>query len=546
MQILMDQAAIIAIVALVAVFMGLLLTLTKNYHKVAPNQVAIISGRQRKLGTEAKRGYRVVTGGSFFLYPVLERVDYLFLNVMTFQVQVQSVPDRSGVLVDVHGIANVKVQSDESSLALAVERFLGFDQAKIMNVAKENLESNLRSIVGTLTIEQMNQERQELQGKVMHEAASDLNRLGLGLDLLNIQSVSDQQGYITSLGKKRTAEVQRDATIGEAEAQRDSHVKAAEAKQIGDIAKANSEKSISDAQRDRDVAIAKNQAFVEAERARIQIAAQVAAAGEQKNLNVAEVAATMARTEAETKLQEKERERRDAELKATVVVTAERQKDARIIAAQGEQEAAEREGEALRIRAEKEGLGHQAKAVAEAKGRTAQADADRAELLAKAAGREAGLLAEAAGTRAMLLAEAEGAMEKAKAFKELDDAGRFLMILQASPAAIAAMGDAISKAITPAADAIGKGLGNIDEVRVIDMGGRNGDGNLLGQFASMPVETIVSLLQKASAAGFGPVLMQAAKKAGLALNDGTGAVGRDKEAPAFGNGGEIKLPETAQ
>lgn len=146
---LSDNAAIIAVAAVVLTLMAVAVTIARNYHNVPPNQVAVVSGRQRKIKSasdaDSRRGYRVIRGGGFLLWPVLERVDYMSLNVMSFEVSARTVPDANGVLVSVTGIANVKVLSTEEALPLAIERFLGFQGERIERVAQENLESNLRA-----------------------------------------------------------------------------------------------------------------------------------------------------------------------------------------------------------------------------------------------------------------------------------------------------------------------------------------------------------------------------------------------------------------
>ncbi len=563
LQSIVNNGTIIAVLALVVSFVGLIITLAHNYHTVPPNKVAIVFGRTRKSSTEGaqKRGYRVVAGGGFLIWPIVEQVQYMSLNVMTFQLNVLAAPDTKGAPVSVTAIANVKVLSEEGMLGLAVERFLGFSTEQIQSVARENLESNLRAIVGTLTIEQLINDRQSLQSSVMREAEGDLKKLGLGVDLLNIQNVSDDQGYIGSLGKKRTAEVKRDADIGAAEANRDTALKVASATQASEEGKANAERAISDARRTKELAVAENMASVGAMQARIAIKAKIAAAEEQKVLNQADVDAEKTRETATTELQDIVKKRREAEINATVVVDAEGQRkgalikadadrQALMIQADAQQQAAEKQGEARRILAEKEGQGEQAKLTAQAIGRKAAADANRVEqeaeasgarasyiavadgerakllaeaegskakLLAEAEGTKAKLLAAAEGTRAQLLAQAEGALKQAEAYKALDDSGRFLMILDASPKAIDALGKAFAAALTPVAGAIGQGLGAIDEVRIVDMGGKSGEGTLLSQFANLPIQTITTLYQQARAAGAGDLVKQIATKAGITL-----------------------------
>lgn len=228
-----------------------------------------------------------------------------------------------------------------------------------------------------------------------------------------------------------------------------------------------------------------------------------------KELNVATIDAQRAQVTSEIDLEKETAKRNEAAFHASFVVKAEKEREAKVIEADARSQAAAKEGEAIRVMAEKTGLGEQAKMTAEAAGRIEQAKAVQAELEAKAA-----------GDLAQLLAEAEGILKKAEAYKQLDNSGRFLLILQNLAPVIEATGIALEKVATPFAKAIGEGLGNIDEVRIIDMGGtRTGGGNLLNQFANVPVETIFALLQKAEAAGLGPMVKAIAAKVGIDVDE---------------------------
>lgn len=529
MSFLVQNALMFGVFVLALMLVGVVITVLKNVHTVAPNQVAVVSGTRRDV-EGGKRGYRVVTGGRFLLIPVLERVDYLFLNLMTFPVEVVNVPSVNGPTVSVRAIANVKVMSTEEALALVIERFLGQPPQKIQEIAKENLESNLRSIVGKLSIEELISKRDALQSQVLEEAKTDLAKMGLGVDLFNVQEVKDDQGYIKALGETRTAQVKRDAEMGKASAEKEAAVSVAASQREASIAEAAAAQAISDAAKARDVQVAANEAEVVAAQARIDIAAKVAAQEAQAGLNRVTVEAEKVRTIANTELAELEQKRRDAELRATVIIAAEREKEARLIAAEAGRQAASLDGEALRVKEEKIGLGIQARLTAEAEARKATAAAVLAEKQAEAQGQEAMLKAQASGvraqglaeaevTRAKLSAEAEGTLKKAEAFKALDESGRFLMIMEASPQAIRAIGEAIGQAVKPLADGIGMGLSGIDEVRIVDMGGKKGEGegNLLQQFAGLPVETIFDLQQKAKAAGLDKLFGAIAERAGVKL-----------------------------
>jgi len=526
--------ALILVVLLLVVF-----TVTRYWKRASPNEVAVITGRKYKKDGVA-RGFRHVVGGGFFLVPILEKLELMSLNVFSVQIRVEDVPDVNGALVTVDAIANVKIASTDELLPLAIERFLGQPKAEIEEVVKQTLEGNLRAIVGRMQLEALLNDRQTFQTNVLGEAGTDLGKLGLQADVLNIKDIRDRRGYIEALGKKRTAEVIRDATIGEAEATRDADKMSAEARLIGEQAIAESDRAISDANRAKDVAIAENDAQVAARRAQIPLKAEVAEAETQRDVNVAETQAETAMVEAQIELEEVRQRQQAAHFDATVVVEANKQREATVIRADGDRQAVEIKAEADRVAEEKKGEGIKALQTGEAEGRKALASAEQIELEAKAAGNQATLLAEATGQtalaealRAKLMAEADGIKAKAEAYKELDEGARLLMLLEALPPVLEAGGLALERIITPAAGAIGEGIGNVDEIRLIDLGGNGGgNGNILASFANMPAQTLFKLWEQVKAVGGEDLVKELASKAGINTDNLDGVIEAAKAAPS--------------
>ncbi len=224
-----------AVTVMFAVLLGLLGVLAamalfaRNYIKVPPSMVAIFYGRKHTIvdekGNRATVGFRVVRGGAALRVPLLEQVEYLSLNIMSIQLKIQRAYTKEGVPVTVEAVANVKIAGDDMSLRSASERFLGMGQEEIKGVIFQTLEGHLRAILGTLTVEEINADRSAFAQKMTDEAAVDLKKMGVSIDILTIQQISDEQGYLDALGKKRTAEVKRDAVVGEALAQRDAMIK---------------------------------------------------------------------------------------------------------------------------------------------------------------------------------------------------------------------------------------------------------------------------------------------------------------------------------
>jgi len=482
--------------------------------------------------------------------PVIQRAKTLPLDSFQVPVAVKNVPSEEGVLVTVEAVASLKIGTDRELLAAAVRRFLNSDLEQIKSFAQPPLEGGLRDVVATMTVEELVKNRTAFGSKVQEQVATELGKLGLVVDNFLIQEITDEGGYIKALGVKRTAEVQRDAAIAKAEtdrdtairvaeAQRDAATKSAEAKRIGETAKAEAEQAISDANRKKDVQVASNAADVKAKQVQVDIAAQIAAANRDKELKIALVAAEEAETIAKTALQIKEKERHDAELQAALIVAATRQKEAKIIeaeatklaailTAEGQRKAIEELAEAARVKAAREADGAREAAEHEATGRKAQAAAQQAELEAQAEGAKAKLLADAEGQKAQLLAVAAGVAEKAKAYALLDQTGRLLEILKASPELVDRIGQAIKTAgegtFAPMAQAIGTGLGNVDEIRIVDLGGSKDGLDPVSKLVAVVPKAIFNLAQNTTAIpGVADTVGDLLRKVGIDLAAGKAA-----------------------
>ncbi|MEP7037452.1 MAG: SPFH domain-containing protein [Acidobacteriota bacterium] len=500
----MFELPIIIIGAVLLVVIGLFFALgiiTKNYIKVSPNQAAIISGRTRKLGDGTTVGYRQVRGGATLVVPFLEKVEYLDLNVITVPLATTRAYTVQGVPVSVKAVANVKIKGDDQSLRAAAERFLGMPQEEFHRLVFQTLEGHLRAILGTLTVEEINNDRQSFAQKLTSEAAGDLEKMGIGLDALTIQEISDEEGYLDALGKRRTAEVKRDAEIGQAEANRDSKIKASQALQEGEKVRLLTEAQIAQSTRETEIQKAQVQAEIQKERATANQAGPLSEAKAQQEVVAEEVRIERIRTQEQIAVQEQEVLRKEKELEATVVKQAEADRKAAVLRAQGLQESAilEAEGrkqaqiaqaEAESQKLQREGQGR-ASAI-EAEGR-AEAAKIRALGLAEAEKLEANGLARAKATEAQGLAEAAAIKEKAAAWREFNDAARLQTILEKLPSII--------EASAPVFRAVAEPLGNIDKVVMIDNGGNGNGSGGINRFAQTAPTMIFTLLQQLQAMG---------------------------------------------
>ncbi len=479
----------IILFVLLAMFIAAAL-FARNYLKVPPNLVAVLSGRKRKLPDGRVVGYRMVRGGAALRIPLLEKVDYLSLNVITIPLEIRRAYTVQGVPVSVKAVANVKIRSDEMSLHAAAERFLGMTHANIQQVIFQTLEGHLRSILGNLTVEEVNSDRQSFAQKLTSEAAADLEKMGLGVDVLTIQEVSDDEEYLNALGKRRTAEVKRDAIIGEAEANRDAKIKSALAMQEGERAKLSAEAEIAQAQRDFQIRQAQYQAEVETEKARAKQAGPLAEAKARQSVVVEEVRVERQRTQEMIAVQEQEVMRRQKELEATVIKPADAERQAAVVRAEAEKLSAVLEAEGKRSALIALAEAEQERLRKEGAGR---ASALEAEGRAEAAKIEAIGLAQAKAIEAQGVAEAAAILRKAEAWKEFNEAARLQTVLEKLPP--------ILQASTGIFGAVAAPLGNIDKLVVIDQGSGNNAASGAARVAQTAPAIIFNLLQQMQALG---------------------------------------------
>ena len=260
----------VLITAAVLFFAGLIIV--RNLLFIAgPNEVLIFSGRLSPSGNRM-RGYRTIKGSRSLRRPLIEKVDRLDLTNMIIDVQVSNAYSKGGIPLNVQGVANLKIAGHEPLLNNAVERFLGMDRREIIKIAKDTLEGNLRGVLSALTPEEVNQDKIAFEEKLLDEAEVDLSKLGLALDTLKIQNVSDDVGYLDSIGRKQSAEVVKHARIAEAEAKAISMQRESENTRDADLAGIDAEMQITRAETARRIrnAETRKEAMVAEEQGRVR------------------------------------------------------------------------------------------------------------------------------------------------------------------------------------------------------------------------------------------------------------------------------------
>ncbi|MEY4386091.1 MAG: hypothetical protein RLY20_1374 [Verrucomicrobiota bacterium] len=433
--ILSGPIMIIAGVLLAIVILLVFITVLSRYTKVGPNEVLVASGMKHKYtdpdGTVRTRGFRIKKGGGTFVMPILEKVDILSLELMTIDVQTPEVYTSKGVPVKVDGVAQIKIKGDDISIATAAEQFLSKPTEEIKGVAMQTLEGHLRAILGTMTVEEIYQNRDAFASKVQEVAATDMQNMGLGIVSFTIRDIRDSQGYLEALGKPRISQVKRDAQIAQAEADRDAMIKSSQATQAGQEAKFAADTKIAEAQRDYSMNVANYQASVNQQKAQADLAYDLQKYKTGQLVKAEEVQVTIIEKQKQIELQEQEIKRRERELQATVTKPAE-----------AERSKVETLANAKKFQLETEAAG--AAAAAKAQG-FANAEVNKATGLAQAEADKAKGLAQAAIIEAQGKAQAEATRLKAEAFQKFNEAAVIEMLVKVLPEIAGKISEPLSK-----------------------------------------------------------------------------------------------------
>jgi flotillin len=426
---------VIGVGSILFVFFIFVIIWASRYTKVGPNQVLVVSGRKHKLveadGTTREVGFRVVKGGGVFVWPVLEKVDVLSLELLTIDVQTPEVYTSKGVPVKVDGVAQTKVKGDDISIATAAEQFLSKGVEEIKNIAMQTLEGHLRAILGTMTVEEIYQNRDAFASKVQEVAAGDMANMGLTIVSFTIRDIRDTQGYLDALGKPRIAQVKRDAIIAQAEADRDSVIRSAQANQAGQEAKFQADTKVAEAQRDYQSNVAQYQATVNVQKAQADLAYDLQKYKTGQLVKAEEVQVSIVEKQKQIELQQQEILRKQRELEATVQKPAD-----------AERYKVETLANAKKFQLETEAAG--AASATKATG-FAGADVVKATGLAEADANKARGLAEASVIEAQGKATAEAMRVKAESFKQYNEAAVIEMIVRILPEVAGKVSEPLAK-----------------------------------------------------------------------------------------------------
>ncbi|MCZ7557760.1 MAG: SPFH domain-containing protein [Bacteroidia bacterium] len=391
---------LIVIVVLVLVA-GFIFWMTRQYRKAGPNEVLVISGRRSVIttpdGAKQEIGYKFRIGGGSFVNPFSEQADTLPIEVVSVNIRTPEVLSKDGIPILSESSAQVKIDSNEYSIFLATQNFMGGGTDAVREVAQTVLEGKVRESIGSMTVEELYQNRQEFANRVYNAVVRDLGSMGLVMISFALKDVTDTQGYLEALSKPRIAAAKRDAIVKQAEYDRDAEIFAAQAKKEADIAKLVAAAEVAGRNWRNEELKAKSQIEVSKVRAAADTSYELERHKLAQEVKREEYKVKFIETEEQAKVQTEEIKRKEKELEANVIKPAE----ARKVQIQTEAEA-----ESFRALRE-------AETKATVRARENELDAERIKMLGKS--------------------EADAMTEKAKAYGEYNQTAHYQMILDILP-----------------------------------------------------------------------------------------------------------------
>src|SRR5436190_2805781 len=232
------------IIAIVVIVVAVVVVFKLMWRVAEPNEALIISGIKRGGGTTAievheSLGFKIVTGKGTLVLPGVQTVRRLSLDLRQAELSIDCVTHQ-GIPLGIKGVVIYKVGDDYASIANAARRFL--DQQEQMDYRVHNVfAGHLRAIVGNMTVEEMIRDREKLTQLTREHAGTEMEKLGLIIDSLQVQEIDDPTGYIGNLGRPHAAAVESQARIAQAHADRE----ATENEQIAEALKAQARRESS-------------------------------------------------------------------------------------------------------------------------------------------------------------------------------------------------------------------------------------------------------------------------------------------------------------
>jgi flotillin len=244
---------LIAIAAGVLIVLMLLYALFRRYKRCPSDRILVVYGKVSG-GGEGGRTAKCVHGGASFIWPIIQDYEFMDLSPISIEVELKNALSKQNIRVDVPSRFTVAISTEPSVMANAAERLLGLNKDQIKGVATDILFGQLRLVIATMDIEEINNNRDKFLSNVSHNVEAELKKIGLKLINVNVTDIMDESGYIEALGKeaaahaindarKSVAEKNRDGSIGEANAVQDERVQVASAQAKAKIGEAEAQKA---------------------------------------------------------------------------------------------------------------------------------------------------------------------------------------------------------------------------------------------------------------------------------------------------------------
>ncbi|WP_442599067.1 flotillin family protein [Neobacillus sp. D3-1R] len=455
------------LIAFIAVFIA-------KYRTAGPDEALIITGSY--LGSknvhvdESGNKIKIIRGGGAFIFPVFQQSEPLSLLSSKLEVSTPEVYTEQGVPVMADGTAIIKIGGSIEEIATAAEQFLGKPKEDRENEAREVLEGHLRSILGSMTVEEIYKNRDKFSQEVQRVASQDLAKMGLVIVSFTIKDVRDKNGYLESLGKPRIAQVKRDADIATAEAEKETRIKRAEADKDAQKAELERATEIAEAEKENQMKIADFRREQDVAKARADQAYDLETARAKQEVTEQEMQIRIIERQKQIELEEKE------------ILRRERQYDSEV----------KKKADADRYAVEQAAAADKAKQLAEADANQyrieslAKAEAEKVRMdgLAKAEAEKAKGETEAEIIRLKGLAEAEAKQKIAEAFEKYGQAAILEMIVKMLP---------------EYAKQVAAPLSNIDKITVVDTGGGNGENSGANKITGYATNLMSSLQESLKA-----------------------------------------------
>ena len=239
----MEPGMIILICAVVLVVLSFIIWLCSRYKKCPSDKIMVIYGSIGKNKDGTNRSAKCIHGGAEFVVPVFQSYQFLDLTPISIQVDLKNALSRQNIRIDVPSRFTVGISTEPGVMQNAAERLLGLKLSEIQELSKDIIFGQLRLIIATMDIEEINTDRDKFLAAVSSNVESELKKIGLRLINVNVTDISDESGYIAALGKeaaakaindakKSVAEQEREGSIGEANAHMEQRIKVSEANSI--------------------------------------------------------------------------------------------------------------------------------------------------------------------------------------------------------------------------------------------------------------------------------------------------------------------------